>query len=129
LGDVGREQATGILSPVDSRAVSTASLKGVQSRANRKELMSRLGHASPDAALRYQHATSDRDAALTHALSELAEGAELSRFPISARDVRAMNAIEARELEEKTVLTCMCEESGRHESGRRCLRERATVCN
>ena len=38
------------------------------------ELMRRGGHASPRAALRYQHATEDRDKALAHALSALANG-------------------------------------------------------
>ena len=32
--------------------------------ASTKELMLRLGHASSDAALRYQHATADRDSAI-----------------------------------------------------------------
>jgi hypothetical protein len=36
------------------------------------ELMRRGGHASPAAALRYQHATEDRDRALADALAELA---------------------------------------------------------
>jgi integrase len=40
--------------------------------ASTKELMNRLGHASPEAALRYQHATKDRDAAIARALSDLA---------------------------------------------------------
>ena len=40
--------------------------------ASTKELMNRLGHASSDAALRYQHATVDRDAAIAQALSDLA---------------------------------------------------------
>jgi integrase len=39
--------------------------------ASTKELMYRLGHASPAAALRYQHATVDRDRAIAEALSEL----------------------------------------------------------
>ena len=33
--------------------------------------MSRMGHASPRAALIYQHATQDRDAAIAAALSQL----------------------------------------------------------
>lgn len=38
--------------------------------------MSRMGHASPRAALIYQHATKDRDAAIAAALSKLiSEGA------------------------------------------------------
>lgn len=39
-----------------------------------KELMSRLGHSTPDAALIYQHAAQDRDRAIADALSELAAG-------------------------------------------------------
>ncbi|MGO9912834.1 MAG: tyrosine-type recombinase/integrase [Acidimicrobiales bacterium] len=39
--------------------------------ASTKELMSRMGHASPRAALIYQHATRDRDAAIAEALSDL----------------------------------------------------------
>ena len=39
-----------------------------------KELMARMGHASMRAALIYQHATTDRDAAIAAALSQLALG-------------------------------------------------------
>ena len=49
------------------------------------ELMHRGGHASPVAALRYQHATEDRDRALADALAELAPVAR-----IHTRDRRAM---------------------------------------
>lgn len=38
-----------------------------------KELMYRLGHASPQAALRYQHATRDRDLKTSAAIDELIE--------------------------------------------------------
>lgn len=38
--------------------------------ASTKELMARMGHASPRAALIYQHATRERDAAIASALSE-----------------------------------------------------------
>jgi integrase len=41
------------------------------------ELMRRGGHASPVAALRYQHATEDRDQALADALAGLAESADV----------------------------------------------------
>lgn len=41
--------------------------------ASTKELMSRLGHASSLAALRYQHATENRDVAIANSLSELAK--------------------------------------------------------
>jgi len=39
------------------------------------ELMARMGHASAAAALRYQHATADRDRAIASALSSLGERA------------------------------------------------------
>lgn len=39
--------------------------------ASTKELMRRMGHASPRAALIYQHATHDRDAAMARALSDI----------------------------------------------------------
>lgn len=41
------------------------------------ELMHRLGHATPDVALRYQRATADRDAAVAQALSELVASASV----------------------------------------------------
>jgi integrase len=52
--------------------------------ASTRELMLRLGHASSDAALRYQHATAKRDEAIARALSSLAssEGA----FPSLTQD-------------------------------------------
>jgi integrase len=43
--------------------------------ASTKELMSRMGHASPRAALIYQHATRERDAVIAAALSDLVRGA------------------------------------------------------
>lgn len=39
--------------------------------AGTKELMHRLGHASPQAALRYQHATWERDVAIADAIDGL----------------------------------------------------------
>ena len=45
--------------------------------ASTKELMSRMGHASPQAALIYQHATADRDRAIADALSDMATGAPI----------------------------------------------------
>jgi predicted transcriptional regulator len=47
------------------------------------ELMRRGGHANPAAALRYQHATENRDAAIAAALSELAAGRVTSLRPVS----------------------------------------------
>jgi hypothetical protein len=42
--------------------------------ASTKELMRRAGHSSPAAALRYQHATEDRDKATANALNEMIRG-------------------------------------------------------
>lgn len=42
--------------------------------ASTRELMARMGHASPRAALIYQHATADRDAAIAAALSDIVAG-------------------------------------------------------
>jgi hypothetical protein len=50
--------------------------------------MARMGHASPRAALIYQHATSERDQVIAAALSELAGRAEVRLLP--PRDGRAM---------------------------------------
>ncbi|MGH3733068.1 MAG: tyrosine-type recombinase/integrase, partial [Acidimicrobiales bacterium] len=41
------------------------------------ELMRRAGHASPAAAMRYQHATEDRDRVLADALADFVKGAEI----------------------------------------------------
>jgi integrase len=48
--------------------------------ASTKELMRRGGHSTPAAALRYQHATEDRDRVIADALGELLEAAVI---PIS----------------------------------------------
>ncbi|MEI2718302.1 MAG: tyrosine-type recombinase/integrase [Candidatus Nanopelagicales bacterium] len=39
------------------------------------ELMSRMGHSTPGAAMRYQHVAADRDRAIAEALSGMATGA------------------------------------------------------
>lgn len=44
--------------------------------------MVRMGHANSAAALRYQHATADRDKAIAQALSDLVKAAEI--VPIRA---------------------------------------------
>ena len=41
------------------------------------ELIARLGHSTPAAAMRYQHAAKDRDKAIAEALSKIARGADL----------------------------------------------------
>jgi hypothetical protein len=53
--------------------------------------MARAGHASPVAALRYQHATADRDVAIAAALSGLAETARSTPLPNGPRDIRGMD--------------------------------------
>jgi integrase len=49
----------------------TGSTWSAQSGATFKELMARIGHASPRAAMIYQHATRDRDQAIAAALDAL----------------------------------------------------------
>ena len=51
------------------------------------ELMRRAGHASQAAALRYQHATDDRDRVLADALAGLAERAEKEAGELLSRSV------------------------------------------
>jgi integrase len=52
--------------------------------ASTKELMARMGHSSPRAALIYQHATRGRDAAIAQGLSDLIEAAtQPTRMPSS----------------------------------------------
>ena len=51
--------------------------------ATTKELMSRMGHSSPRAALIYQHAVADRDQAIAEALSALVRPVE----PVQLRSV------------------------------------------
>ena len=54
----------------------TGAVLAAQTGATLAELMSRLGHSTPGAALRYQHVAQDRDRAIADALSRLAAGAE-----------------------------------------------------
>ncbi len=61
------------------------------------ELMHRAGHASPAAALRYQHATEDRDRALADALADLVpKGDVLSIKPRDKRAIESKRPIETR---------------------------------
>jgi integrase len=46
-----------------------------------KDLMKRLGHASPAAAYRYLHVVDGRDAEIAAALSELAKGGTAAKLP------------------------------------------------
>lgn len=51
----------------------TGAVLAAQTGATLAELMGRLGHSTPAAAMRYQHAAADRDKAIAAALSKLAE--------------------------------------------------------
>jgi integrase len=53
----------------------TGAVLAAHTGATLAELMNRLGHSTPQAALRYQHATNDRDTQIAHALSQLATAA------------------------------------------------------
>jgi integrase len=52
----------------------TGAVMAAQSGATLAELMARLGHTTPAMAIRYQHASLDRDAEIARRLSVLAEG-------------------------------------------------------
>lgn len=52
----------------------TGAVLAAQTGATLAELMGRLGHSTPAAAMRYQHAARDRDKAIAAALSAMAEG-------------------------------------------------------
>ena len=60
-------------------------------RPSTAELIARMGHAGPVAALRYQHATEDRDRAIADALSALAGDAAIVPLAGTPRDGRAMD--------------------------------------
>ncbi|MGI8701880.1 MAG: tyrosine-type recombinase/integrase [Nocardioidaceae bacterium] len=51
----------------------TGAVLAAQTGATLAELMGRLGHTTPGAAMRYQHAAADRDAEIARCLSQLAE--------------------------------------------------------
>ena len=52
----------------------TGAVLAAQSGATIAELMARIGHSTPQAAMRYQHAARGRDAALAARMSEIAAG-------------------------------------------------------
>lgn len=52
----------------------TGAVLAAQTGATLAELMSRLGHSTPAAAMRYQHAARDRDGEIARLLSDLASG-------------------------------------------------------
>lgn len=51
----------------------TVAVFAAQTGATLAELMGRLGHTTPGAAMRYQNAAADRDAEIARRLSELAQ--------------------------------------------------------
>jgi integrase len=53
----------------------TGAVLAASTGATLAELMARLGHSTPGAALRYQHAARGRDAEIAAALSRLMDGA------------------------------------------------------
>ncbi len=59
------------------------------------DLMHRAGHASPNAALRYQHATKDRDRVLAEALAELAKPAKVVSIKAAKRNGSRPNRAQA----------------------------------
>ena len=60
--------------------------------ASTAELMRRLGHASPDAALVYQHALADRDAEIARALDAHASGAAVIPIRLASKRRPAASA-------------------------------------
>jgi integrase len=82
--------------------------------ATTRDLMARAGHASPVAALRYQHAAEDRDAVIAEALSGLAESARsatMSNPPAGySRDDEEGVPVDRSAT---TILGCTYDESGR----------------
>jgi integrase len=56
----------------------TGAILAAVSGATLKELMARLGHSTPSAALLYQHAAADRDKTIAEALSQLATVAPIT---------------------------------------------------
>ena len=54
----------------------TSATLAIAAGSSTKELMQRLGHSTPAAALRYQHAMEGRDAAIAAALDRLVQAAD-----------------------------------------------------
>ena len=71
----------------------TANTLALTAGANTRELMERMGHASPAAALRYQHVMGGRDAAIAAALDELVAAATARSTP---PDTEASGTVVAR---------------------------------
>ena len=70
----------------------TANTLAAATGASTRELMHRMGHASSAAALRYQHATRDRDRAIAQALGDLIAGQISEATPIRSGTPMAPSA-------------------------------------
>jgi integrase len=69
--------------------------------ASTRELMARMGHATPDAALRYQHATEDRDRVIAEALAKLASPAPVVDIT-TAKEAAGSGTFVARQIARKS---------------------------
>jgi integrase len=73
----------------------TGATMAAQAGATMRELMDRLGHSTPQAALIYQHAAADRQAELAARLSDLASKLRYCRFAELDDEVRSAAATQA----------------------------------
>jgi len=91
--------------------------------ATTKELMARLGHASPQAALRYQHAAANRDRAIADQLDAVIKQARRTPpvvpAPPRTRDGRAMAKHAKRPRSRRDASDLGLRKSGRRESNSR----------
>ncbi len=58
--------------------------------ASTRELMARMGHSTPDAALRYQHATEERDRVIAEALAKMVRAAPVRNIAKARRTATAV---------------------------------------
>jgi integrase len=102
-GESGRPFRTATLHAAWHRALRSTGIDGLRfhdlrhtgntlaaaTGASTKELMSRMGHSSARAALIYQHATRDRDAAIAESLSNLVEASRglAAKLPAQGKGV------------------------------------------
>lgn len=79
----------------------TGAVLAAQTGATLADLMSRLGHSTPQAAMRYQHAAAERDRLIASRLSELANGgnrdssSEVPRSDSTGRDLMGRSSTPA----------------------------------
>ncbi len=68
--------------PTSTIFATLAARSAATTGATIKELMARLGHSSPRAAMIYQHATRDRDKTIAAGLGQLARDARVCKGPV-----------------------------------------------